>query len=295
MLADGAGELLRRGLDVASFPVRIARTPERLARIAGEVPGAGRALVDAVRPAPSAPLLNDPISAGRHLALLGRPLEDLSRIKRAFGVKLNDVVLAVCSGAVRRFLVDHGEPPIRLKAMVPVSVRDPEAAGELGNMLSFIFVDLPCDEPDPVRRLRDLHRATSLRKTRGQPEGAKAVIGSIGLTPRPLQGFVSRLVASPRAFNLVVSNIPGPREPLYMKGCLLEEAFPVVPIPDRHALAIGITTVRDRACFGLYAAPDTLPDTDRLATGIDAEIDTLLKLRSRAQRPIETEVLVSSG
>jgi hypothetical protein len=87
---------------------------------------------------------------------------------------------------------------------------------------------------------------------------------------------VSRLVSSPRTFNLVVSNIPGPRDPLYMLGCELEEAYPVVPLADGHALSVGVTTVRDGAFFGLYADEATLPDADVLAAEIDLAVDELV-------------------
>ena len=87
-------------------------------------------------------------------------------------MKLNDVVLAVCAGACASSCAERGERPIRLKTMVPVNVRGTGEAGELGNRISFMFVDLPCDEPDPVRRLREIHAATSDRKRAGEPEGA---------------------------------------------------------------------------------------------------------------------------
>jgi diacylglycerol O-acyltransferase / wax synthase len=83
-------------------------------------------------------------------------------------------------------------------------------------------------------------------------------------------------MASPQAFNLVVSNIPGPREPLYMLGCELEEVYPVVPLADRHAVSIGLTTIGDRAFFGIYADPEALPDVELLATFIDESIDELI-------------------
>jgi hypothetical protein len=85
-------------------------------------------------------------------------------------------------------------------------------------------------------------------------------------------------VTGPRTFNLVVSNIPGPREPLYLLGCELEEAYPVVPIADRHALSIGMTTIKDEACFGIYADCEALPDADLLAESIDASIEELLAI-----------------
>jgi diacylglycerol O-acyltransferase len=139
-----------------------------------------------------------------------------------------------------------------------------------------MFVDLPCDEPDPVRRLREIHMATTEGKRNHVPEGGDDVMRSLGFAPGPVRRLASRLIAGPRAFNLTVSNIPGPREPLYMLGCELAEAYPVVPIADRHALSIGVTTVGDGAYFGLYADPEALPDGDRLATAIDRSIDELM-------------------
>jgi diacylglycerol O-acyltransferase len=95
--------------------------------------------------------------------------------------------------------------------------------------------------------------------------------------PRTAQHALSRRIASPRTFNLTVSNIPGPQQPMYMCGCELEAAYPVVPIADEHAVSIGMTSVDDRACFGIYAASDCLPDADRLANAIDGSIDELLE------------------
>jgi diacylglycerol O-acyltransferase / wax synthase len=91
-----------------------------------------------------------------------------------------------------------------------------------------------------------------------------------------VQHALSRLVASPRTFNLVVSNIPGPPEQLYLCGCPLERVYPVVPLADRHAVSVGMTTVCDRACFGVYADREALPAADMLAPDIDDAISELL-------------------
>lgn len=295
LIAGAIADFVRTELDLAVLPARVARSPERAFRFFERAQRAARALADAARPAEPAPAFNEPISPLRHLGLLGRPMKELGRIKDGFGVKLNDVVLAVSAGGVRRFLQDRGQDPIRLKAMVPVSVREPDESGELGNRISYIFVDLPCDEPDPIRRLRDVYAATSERKEIGEPEGADTVMRSISFTPAPVQRLVSHLVASPRTFNLVVSNIPGPSEPLYMRGCLLAEAYPVVPIADRHSLSIGFTTVRDECFFGLYADQETLPDVDELAADIDASIDELLELSEDGGRRAETVAATPPG
>jgi diacylglycerol O-acyltransferase len=177
---------------------------------------------------------------------------------------------------MRRFFLGLDRDPAPLKTMVPVNVREGEAT-ELGNRISFVFVDLPCDEPDPIRRLQNVRLDMSERKEEGMPEGADAAMAAVRYIPRAAQHAISRKIASSRTFNLTVSNIPGPREAMYMRGCRLEAAYPVVPIADEHAVAIGMTTVRDTACFGLYAASDPLPDSDRLAEAVNHSIDELLE------------------
>jgi WS/DGAT/MGAT family acyltransferase len=278
LLGRGLTDLARSQLDLAAIPARAARSPRQALELASRARRAAAAFLDAARPARLTPQLNPPISPLRQLGLLARPMDDLTQIKRTFGVKLNDVLLAASAGGVRAFLKKHGETPIRLKTMVPVNLRGSGEADQLGNRISFMFVDLPCDEPDPVRRLREIHAATSDRKRDGKPEGANDVVRSLGFVPSPIQSMVSRLIASPRTFNLTVSNIPGPAEQLYMHGCPLAEAYPVVPIPERHALSIGVTTVGQDAFFGLYADPQSLPEVDGLAGEIDLAIDELAEL-----------------
>jgi WS/DGAT/MGAT family acyltransferase len=271
------GGVVDRALEQLSLfgaATRLAASPARLAAGAQH---AGRALLSSLAPANPIPALNEPISPYRTLATLGRPLDDLRAIKRTHGCTVNDVVLAVSCGGVRRYLERHGDEPGRLKAMVPVNVREEGAAGELGNRISFIFLDLPCDEPDPGLRLRDIGRATSEAKAGGESAGATTVLDLAAAAPSPLQRAVSRLVASPRTFNVVVSNIPGPQEPLWMLGCRLREAFPMVPLADRHALSIGFTSVDGGAFFGVYADRDSVSDAERLAADIGRELDELAR------------------
>ena len=275
-LIDRAGEVVA----LATWPLGFVRRPTRLFGAATAGLQSARALADSLRSATPETGLNEPISPRRHLARTHRPLGDLKHIKGRFDATINDVVLAVASGGVRRFFERRGETPVKLKAMVPVSVRTEDGAGEFGNQISFVFVDLPCDEPDPIERLVDVKEGVGKRKRSGEPEGADRVLRAFGYAPHSVQRVVSHLVASPRAFNLVVSNIPGPREPLYMLGCELEESYPVVPIADRHALAIGFTTIKDEGFFGIYADRDSLPDADLLAQCLDESADELLTLGS---------------
>jgi WS/DGAT/MGAT family acyltransferase len=270
-----AGALIGAGRMLAS-PERLMRLPADALRLTGT-------LADTVLPIAPPSRFNRESSPQRHLAVLRRPLDDLRAVKQAFGVTVNDVVLAASAGALRAYMAEHGDDPVPMKTMVPVSVRSDDERDDFGNRISFMFVELPCDEPDSTRRLEVVHAATSQRKEAREPEQSDAVLNAASYLPRLLQRVMSRAVASPRLFNLVVSNIPGPREPMWMGGLELIESYPIVPLAEGHAVSIGMTTIRDDACFGLYADRATLPDADLLAWHLDAAIDELIA-RSGAAR-----------
>ncbi len=265
-------------LEVSRKASGLLLSPERLGRLPGRAGQAAGALARGLRPARPVAMLNERISPRRRLARVERPLADLQRIRRHFRATVNDVYLAIAAGALRRLQLDRDQSPRPLKTMVPVNVREDGELEELGNRISFMFVDLPCDEPDPARRLRRLKAALGRRKRGRDARVANTLLDLAGYAPRGLQKIASRIVASPRMFNLTVSNIPGPTEPMYMLGCELKAAYPVVPIPDRHSLSIGMTTIQGRACFGLYADRDALGDVERVAEAVERSSDELLAL-----------------
>lgn len=269
----------REQLELAQVASALLLSPRRLLGAANRAAEAvAGALNRTLRPATPVVPLNEPISPARCLARTSRPLADLQRVRERFRATVNDVYLAAAAGALRCLLTERGQEPVPLKTMVPVSVRDDGELDELGNRISFMFVDLPCEEPDPERRLRRVQMASGECKEGGDPGAAELALRLIGYGPRMLRRLVARAMASPRMFNLVVSNIPGPREPMYMRGCELKEAYPVVPLADGHALSIGMTTIQDRACFGLYADRSSLGDVDRVAEALEESTDELLAL-----------------
>jgi len=276
LFAGGVANRASTVLGMAALPFQAVRNPRGMLRGPAAALEASRALVDAVRPGAGVPPFVRPTSPLRHLAMAHRPLVELRDIKAALGVSVNDVLLAAVAGGVRAFFREMGMDPVRLKTMVPVSLRSAAEANGLGNRISFVFVDLPCDEPDPVRRVRDVARSMGTRKEANEPEGADTLMRLAGYAPRTVQHMVSRLVSSPRTFDLVVSNIPGPPEPLWMLGCRLEEVYPIVPFADRHSLSVGLTTVCDEAFLGLYVDRRALPGADRLAELVDEGFDELL-------------------
>ena len=278
LLARAIGDTLRAELELARVPLRIARSPSRVFGYAERARRTAAALAHSLTPATEGTPLNEPISSLRHLATVSRPLDDLKDVARTFGISVNDVLLAAVAGGLRAFMLDRRSDPVGLKAMVPVSVRAQDGEEDLGNRISFMFVRLPCDEPDAARRLRDVHLDTARLKEQGDPEGADTAMRLFSLAPRAIKGAISRVAASPRTFNLVVSNIPGPRDPLFMLGCELQVAWPVVPLAEGHALSVGMTTIKDGAHLGVYVDRRALPDADLLAVEIDAEFDELLEL-----------------
>ena len=281
ILARGMRELVAGQLDLLQWPLRVASSPGPAARdtAVGAV-RAFRALDRLMRPAPTS-VLNGQLSPLRRLAWAQRPLEDLRTIRRAYGTTINDVILAAVAGGIRAYLTRRGEQPTALKAMVPVNVRGPQDV--LGNHISFAFADLPCDDPDPLGRLYQVHASMTRCKRDGEPEGSDLVLKAASRTPVTVQQALSRLIASPRAFNLVVSNIPGPSVPMYLRGCKLEAVYPMVPLADHHAVSVGMITVDDQACFGIYADRQALPDVKLLAEDIDDAVTELLDGTYRAQ------------
>ena len=237
--------------------------------------GGARLLAHTVLPpAPGSPL-NRPGSPRRHHVRVTRTLDDLRRVRRRFRVTPNDVVLASCAGGLRSFAARRGETPQALKAMVPADVRSSDdPAG--GNRISFVFIDLPCDEPDAVARLEAIHRATSQRGRDGAAEDLDAAFRALALAPGPVQRTLAHAFAHPRMSNLTISSVPGPAVPRYLYGCRLREVHSAVPLAERHALSIGVVVVAGRVCFGIYADAETLPDADALREDLDAAFEELL-------------------
>ena len=268
-LADSALEQFRAAGRLAAA----GRSPGRSIRIADTMRRAALSLAeDALNPAPSS-YLNVDIGPRRTLATHAVDLERLLAVKRAEGVSLNDVVLAVCAGALRRFARERGDAPSDLRVMVPVNVRGEDSSPPAaGNRITFAFVELPVGAATAEGRLRRVVAQTSELKTSGRIAGSTMLLQGLGALPEPLKDRAARLAASPRLYNLTVSNVPGPRMPLYAAGGRVRSIFPVIPIPDRHALAIGVLTYDGRAHFALYADPEALPGTARLAALLEDEL-----------------------
>lgn len=265
-LADQGAESLRAARGLAGMAIR----PGRGIRVADTLRRAALAVgEDVLRPAPAS-YVNVPIGPRRTLVHHSGDLAPLLAVKRAAGVTLNDVALGVVAGALRELSLSAGRMPAPLKVMVPVSRRAEDEATSLGNRISFVFIELPVHLGRPADRLAAIAVTTGRFKREGRAAGGEALLGALGALPEPLKDGAARFAASPRMYNLTVSNVPGPRMPVYLLGARLVEAVPVIPITDGHALSVGIFTLGERITFGAYADPAALPEVSGLPAALNA-------------------------
>ena len=272
------------GLQAASAGVRAALHPteafERSVAVAAlvqeEISGAPRTS------------LNVPIGPSRRYAVVRVPLHELKAMRHALGGTVNDVVLAACTGGLRRLLEARGEtlPKRGLRAMVPMNVTDITAAESLGNKVTSLFVDLPVREPDAGKRLRKIAASTRRLTAAGGSVPADALIDVAALAPPVVvHAALARTTFARRLFNVTITNVAGHQEPLYAFGAQLREVLPVVPLAAEHAVGIAIFSYNGAVIFGVCADSRTTPDLDVLAYGIEAELE---ELRSRVPTSTET-------
>ncbi len=275
----------------------IVGTPVRMARTARDIAGAAVGVArfrtselwpDAVRPyqAPSTSL-NGRIDAARHCAYSTISLTDVKTVKRAFGVTVNDVVLAVCGGALRSYLHERGEEPRgSLSASVPVSV-DAGGGGSggsvIGNAVANFGATLATDVADPVERLRRVAASTRAAKGLHAALGPEAMLRLADILPPGLSGAAMRTMSSPRlaahtppAYNVIVSNLPGPPVPLYSGGARLVASHVFGPLIQGLGLNITVLSYVDSIDVGINACPGLVPDPWLIADGVPAALDELL-------------------
>jgi diacylglycerol O-acyltransferase len=265
---DGVGAM-RAGAHAMTHPESTVSSALRSARRL-----IGAVTEDVLPPAPQSSL-NATIGARRTLVGYHARRDELRRARRGGGT-LNDVGLAAVSGALRTLVLRNGEPPPAepLKAMVPVSMRR-LGDGAAGNQIAMVFIPLPVHLGSPRERLAWVREQTELLKHTDRPVGTQTLYQAAGLLPTPLRSPVAKAMATPRQFNLTVSQSPAPRGSLYLLGCELEEVYSVVPIAQGHALAIGMVRYRQELFFGCYADPDALPEVHELPGLLETEVRAL--------------------
>jgi diacylglycerol O-acyltransferase len=223
--------------------------------------------------------LNRRVGRHRRLSPVRIPLADVKEIRKGLGGTVNDVVLAGVAGGLHRLLQHRGEDTegVRLRVMIPVSVRADDQHGALGNKVSAMFVSLPVGSMSPKERLDSINAQTRDLKERRQAVGAEFLIGMTDYVAPTLMDLAGRLVHRQRFLNLVCTNVPGPQFPLYMMGARLLEAFPIVPLTRNTTIVVGILSYDGTLHFGLWGDRDEAADLEILAAGIEDSFSDLLK------------------
>jgi diacylglycerol O-acyltransferase len=233
--------------------------------------------------APATPF-NKPITPHRRVAFRSVDLASVKAVKNAFGVSVNDVVMAMCAGALRRWLADRDAlPGAPLIAMIPVSVRDPASKGTLGNKVSAMLATLPTHVTDPGQRLETVHAATKIAKAQQAaiPQGLVDQISDFA--PPALSARAARVVFATGLlhrlppFNICISNVPGPNAPVYLCGAKLLAHYPVSVVTDGQGLNITLVGYLGQLHFGLVSCRELVPDIDTLARYLVDELEFLLR------------------
>jgi WS/DGAT/MGAT family acyltransferase len=227
----------------------------------------------------SSALTSEP-SGTRRTAGVVIELDDVHRVRKSAGGTVNDVLIAVVAGALRRWLDERGDGSagVEPRALIPVSNRRPRSAHPQGNRLSGYLIRLPVADPDPLARLRTVRTAMDRNKDAGPNRGAGAVALLADHVPAlghrlggPLVSQAARLW-----FDILVTSVPLPSLGLKLGGNPLTEVYPLAPLASGQSLAVAVSTYRGRVHYGLVADARAVPDLERLAQAVPEEMETLL-------------------
>ena len=229
---------------------------------------------------------NRSITPHRRFAFSSLSLEDARRVRKAFGTTLNDVVMAMCAGALRRYLDERGElPEAPLVASVPVSVRSEAEKATYSNRVTAVLAELATDEPDPVKRLRRIHE--SMRSAKQMQEAIPATLlqDFTQFATPALFAQAARIAARLRIadrmrppFNLIISNVPGPREPLYCGGAQMKTYYPVSAVAEGQGLNVTVQSYLDQLDFGVISCRELVADPWKIARYLGEALEELCKL-----------------
>jgi WS/DGAT/MGAT family acyltransferase len=279
LLLDTLHERLTEPAEIARSIRSMMRGPRRALKGAQDLAQSMSTMVtrDAIAPRTS---INARTGRHRRIAVVRVPLADVKEIRRGVGGTVNDVVLAGVAGGLRQLFLHRADDTedLQLRVLCPVSVRSADQKGALGNKVSAMFVNLPVDNRPAVERLHAISAQTADLKERRQAVGAEMLLGMTEYVAPTLMSLAARVVHRQPFFNLIVTNVPGPQQPLYLMGARLLEAFPIVPLTRNLTVVVGILSYDGTLHFGLWGDRDAAADIEVLASGIDDAFGELLKI-----------------
>ncbi len=263
-------------VDIATNHGELSRTVRRAAHMIGRVTR---------RSAPDSPL-NTTVSRHRRFTVASAPLADFRRLRVRYDCDVNDVVLAVITGALRNWLLSRGEPvssSMTVRAMAPTSVYPddevPTGPGQAISEVAPFLIDLPVGESNPVVRLSQIAHATESYSTEASLVEARTIITLSGFPPPTLHAMGTRVATQypPRQFNLLITNVPGPQTQMYIAGAKLLEAYAVPPLLHDQVLAVGVTSYCGMLYFGINADRDAMSDVQVFAELLGESLEEFIE------------------
>jgi WS/DGAT/MGAT family acyltransferase len=278
LLAHGAQSAVRRAAGLATGTLgAMARPRSTVERVSHAAQGVWEIAERLLDPAPPTPLNAKP-GPHRRFATVTCDLDAFKTVKNAFGGTVNDAILTVVSGALGRFLASRGVETdgLTLRACVPMSVRTEDQKGGAGNRITIMVAPLPVGEKEPVRRLAAVREAMDGVKNSKQAVGAETLTKMEDFMPPTVLAQAARLGFSPRLYNVLVTNVPGPQFPVYLLGRAMLSIFPLAFLAPTHLLAFAIISYNGQVNLGLLGDFDGLPDLEVLAKEVEAALDELV-------------------
>jgi len=275
--ADALRDLLVTPLFVAAQAVESFGNPAHVARRTTDIMAALRTAANGGIAAPRTSL-NVPIGSRRRLSLLRYELADVKAAGASSGATVNDVMLTAVAGGLRALFVSRGEivrSTQTVRALVPVSLRDPTETVELGNRVGALLTPVPVGIGDPNERLAAVSATTRSLKASTEAQAADALLRGVDMLPRWLTRFLRGAVHRQPLVNLVVTNVPGPPSPLYALGARMLEVYPLVPLGGNMSLEVAILSYDGALTVGITSDRETCPDVDVFADGMDRCFATL--------------------
>ncbi|MFI7542477.1 wax ester/triacylglycerol synthase family O-acyltransferase [Actinoplanes sp. NPDC049599] len=285
---DALGQLARIPFDQARVVARAVRSPATATRWLRDTARGLTALAGGLIPtAPTS--LSGRLGRARRYAVARTPLADIAAVAAARSVTINDVYLAAAAGAFRRLMLDRGEEPVpgSIRTLVPVNVRGRDQEGLLDNRVASMLLLLPVELDDPEQRLRAVHERVLELRAGGEVEAAAALVALADREPfTPVSLIIRTALRLPQhAITTVTTNVPGPAQQLYILGRPIREILPYVPIAERIRIGVAIFTYGGQATFGVTTDFASVPEADRFAGYLTAEVAAL----HDACRPAEPE------
>lgn len=233
--------------------------------------------------------VNGKVGPHRHIDWFSCRLDDLKAIRKGFGCSINDVVLTVVTGGIRRYFTARGVDvdEIDFKVSTPVSVRRKEHEGQMGNHVSSWIIRLPIDKADPKSQLEEINEITEELKETNQAIGVQMMNQIQAWTPSVLLSLGAQAMSGP--INMICTNVPGPQIPLYFHGARILAIYPMVPLMEGQGLGVALTSYAGIMNIGFNSDPDLVPDLDFFIEGMIQSLEDVAEAAGVELGPVSSD------